>query len=128
MNAPKMTGTERVLAVLRKAQRPMSQVELRVHTGMPARSLQNALSHLLEDGRVERRREDPRRTRASVYALPAVQPPNVAKAAPWSLDLPNGVLREKPAIAPTWPAPRGMGPFRGWPLIAAPFHREVVPC
>lgn len=128
MTAVKLAGTERVLAALDKAKRPMSQLELRVHTGMPARTLQNALSHLLEDGRVDRQCEDPRRSRSSVYTLPKVAPPVVRRAAPWSSDLPTGVLREEPAIAPTWPAPRGSVPFRGWPLIAAPFLPEVSRC
>jgi hypothetical protein len=118
--------TQRLLDALAKTKRPMTALELRAYTGLPARSVQNALMHLLDDGRVEREGDDRSRTRAAVYTLPLITPPRVAAGNP--LGLRNGVLREEPAIAPTWPAPRGVAPFHGWPLIAAPFHPEAAQC
>lgn len=118
--------TQRILDALEKTRRPMTQLELRVFTGLPPRSLQNALMHLLDDGRVEREGDDRRRTRAALYSLPLIGPPRVASGNP--LGLRNGLLHEEPAIAPTWPAPRGAAPFLGRPLVAAPFHLEVSRC
>ena len=118
--------TQRLLDALAKSKRPMTALELRVYTGLPARSVQNALMHLLDDGRIEREGDDRSRTRAALYSLPVVAPPRVPSGNP--LGLRNGVLREAPAIAPTWPAPRGAAPFLGRPLLAAPFHPEVSRC